>query len=213
MTRMKTTFPPRALYIRVFKRDRLLELWMQPAKGKPYELLQTYTVTAASGEIGPKRKEGDRQVPEGYYRIVGLNPNSRYHLSMRVNYPNASDKILSDPKHPGSDIFIHGKAVSIGCVAIGDEGIEHVYTLVEAVKNAGGDYPIVHLYPCKMDQAGYRSLFPNNVRIDADVARLWSELKVGYDLFEKERYLPKIKVNALGHYIVTSGVPKIKPAK
>lgn len=97
-----------------------------------------YPILAASGTLGPKLKEGDRQVPEGFYKISFLNPNSRFHLSMRVDYPNADDIAAAkadnrDTTNLGNDIMIHGGAASIGCVAIGDEPIEELFWLVATV--------------------------------------------------------------------------------
>jgi murein L,D-transpeptidase YafK len=95
-------------------------------------LIKTYPVLAASGAAGPKLREGDNQVPEGLYRISLLNPNSRFHLSLRVNYPNEFDRnmaALDGRTRLGGDIMIHGNAVSIGCLAIGDEGAEDLFVL------------------------------------------------------------------------------------
>lgn len=88
-----------------------------------------------SGGPGPKRRAGDRQVPEGFYEIDGLNPNSLFHLSLRVDYPNAEDRAAATVpvKELGGDIFVHGGAASIGCVALGDDAIEEVFTLVARV--------------------------------------------------------------------------------
>lgn len=125
------SYPQKKLALLAFKQERRLELW---AKDKlQWKYVTEYPITAASGSAGPKLKEGDRQVPEGIYRLVGLNPNSRFHLSMKVNYPNAFDlnKARKDRRTKlGYDIFIHGKAVSIGCIAIGDAAIEQLFVLV-----------------------------------------------------------------------------------
>jgi murein L,D-transpeptidase YafK len=93
-------------------------------------------VLAASGGPGPKLREGDLQVPEGVYRLTAFNPNSSYHLSLRVDYPNADDRAIAKAEgrtNLGGDIYIHGKAVSIGCLALGDAGIEELYVLVADV--------------------------------------------------------------------------------
>jgi len=95
-------------------------------------LIHRYPIQKLSGELGPKQREGDRQVPEGIYTIVALNPNSSYHLSMKLDYPNAFDRAraLEDGRsHPGSNIFIHGKALSVGCLAMGDVAIEELFVL------------------------------------------------------------------------------------
>lgn len=95
--------------------------------------LRSYPVLAASGGPGPKLRESDRQVPEGIYRLTAFNPNSSYPLSIRVDYPNADDRRVARAEgreRLGGDIYIHGKAVSIGCLAIGDEAVEELYVLL-----------------------------------------------------------------------------------
>ncbi|MDP6439327.1 MAG: L,D-transpeptidase family protein [Candidatus Brocadiia bacterium] len=124
-------YPPDRVALLAFKEERMLELWAR--KGDGWAFVRSYPVLAASGHAGPKLREGDRQVPEGVYRVAGLNPNSSYHLSMKLNYPNKYDwaRARRDGRaQPGSDIFIHGNAVSIGCLAMGDEAIEELFCLV-----------------------------------------------------------------------------------
>jgi murein L,D-transpeptidase YafK len=125
---------PKKLTLIGLKHERQLEVWGEH-KGE-YRYITTYPFTAFSGILGPKLKEGDKQIPEGIYKISYLNPNSKYHLSMRVNYPNAFDKKkakLENRTDLGSDIMIHGDKVTIGCVPIGDEKIEELYFLAEKV--------------------------------------------------------------------------------
>ncbi len=123
-------YPPREITLLALKQEKKLELWAR--NDGPFRLVRAYDILAASGTSGPKLRQGDRQVPEGIYRIDGLNPNSNYHLSMKLNYPNEFDLYhaeLEGRDQPGSDIFIHGRAVSIGCLAIGDEAIEQLFVL------------------------------------------------------------------------------------
>src|SRR5215212_2566913 len=125
--RAKVQYPPKRLALLVFKDEKRVAVW---ADG---HFIRAYPILAASGHAGPKLREGDYQVPEGLYRISGLNPNSSYHLSMRISYPNAFDQrkaALDRRTRLGGDIMMHGNAVSIGCVAIGDRAIEEVFTLV-----------------------------------------------------------------------------------
>jgi len=127
-------YPPAAVTMIALKAERRMELWVQ--HGDTWKFVKTYEIAGASGKLGPKLCEGDRQVPEGIYRIDGLNPNSSYHLSMRLNYPNAFDvecAKLDGRTRLGGDIFIHGKAVSIGCLAMGDEAIEELFVLVNRI--------------------------------------------------------------------------------
>ncbi len=95
-----------------------------------------YPLTAFSGRLGPKLREGDMQIPEGTYPLTALNPNSAFHLSVRVGYPNPFDEAWAAEEgrtNLGGDIYIHGKTASIGCIAIGDAAIEEVFYLVQAV--------------------------------------------------------------------------------
>jgi L,D-transpeptidase catalytic domain len=130
----KVDFPPKALTLVALKQEKKLELWARD--NKEFRLIHTYGIRAASGVAGPKLRLGDKQVPEGIYRIAGLNPNSNYHLSMKLNYPNEFDLFHAEEEgrmQPGSDIFIHGKAVSVGCLAMGDEAIEELFVLTAKV--------------------------------------------------------------------------------
>ncbi|RYF37241.1 MAG: hypothetical protein EOO38_26635, partial [Cytophagaceae bacterium] len=124
-------YPPRQVVLVFLKSEKTLSLFAAGAAGQP-KAVKTYPVLAASGKPGPKLRDGDRQVPEGIYRIESLNPNSAYHLSLRLNYPNEDDlryARLDRRTNLGGDIMIHGKRASIGCLAIGDESIEEIFTL------------------------------------------------------------------------------------
>lgn len=128
------SYPPRKVTFIALKQERKLEVWA----GDEGELrfIRDYNIWAASGVTGPKLRQGDKQVPEGIYRIVGLNPNSNYHLSMKLNYPNEFDWFHAEREgrfDPGSDIFIHGDSVSAGCLAMGDKAIEELFVLTAEV--------------------------------------------------------------------------------
>ena len=130
----KVSYPPREVTFIALKQEMKLELW---ARGSgEFRFIRDYHIQAASGVAGPKLRQGDRQVPEGIYRIVELNPNSHYHLSMKLNYPNEFDLLHARREGrsaPGSDILIHGKAASTGCLAMGDEAIEELFVLTAQV--------------------------------------------------------------------------------
>src|SRR4051812_28702290 len=145
-------WPPEELYLRAFKHERELEVWAG-ARGKQLTKVKTYPFCAASGELGPKRQEGDLQVPEGFYTIDLFNPTSTFHLSMRVSYPNESDRILG--RRPlGGAIMVHGNCVSIGCIAIQDDPIEELYVMtLDARAKMGRQVPI-HIFPRRLDAAG-----------------------------------------------------------
>jgi hypothetical protein len=130
----KVSYPPREVTFIALKQEKKLELWARDSG--EFCFIRDYYIQAASGVAGPKLRQGDRQVPEGIYRIAGLNPNSHYHLSMKIDYPNEFDLFHAWQEgrtDPGSDIFIHGKAASIGCLAMGDEAIEELFVLTAQV--------------------------------------------------------------------------------
>ena len=130
----KVSYPPREVTFIALKQEKKLELWARDSG--EFRFIRDYYIMAASGEAGPKLRQGDRQVPEGIYRIEGLNPNSHYHLSMKINYPNEFDLFHAWQEgrtDPGSDIFIHGKTASIGCLAMGDEAIEELFVLTAQI--------------------------------------------------------------------------------
>jgi murein L,D-transpeptidase YafK len=188
-----------SIFIQIFKAENLLELWGTDGK-HPYKKIKTYEICAASGQLGPKRKMGDRQVPEGFYEIDRFNPQSAFHLSLGINYPNASDKILSDARHPGGDIFIHGQCVSIGCVAITDPYIQELYVAAVEAKEAGQSRIPVYIFPFRMQETNvqkYTKRYP-----DKELTAFWTNLKEGYDYFEKNKKNPSIRVDTKGKYII-----------
>lgn len=131
----KAAWPPADIALVAIKDEKLIELHAR-SEGGAWKFVHRYPVTAASGIGGPKLRQGDKQVPEGVYRISFLNPHSRYHVSLRVNYPNAFDRQMAaaDGRHDlGGDIMIHGKAASIGCLAVGDEAAEELFVLAANV--------------------------------------------------------------------------------
>jgi hypothetical protein len=124
-------YPPARVTFIGLKEERVLQVYAAAADGE-FRHVCDYPILAASGVLGPKLHEGDRQVPEGIYRVPSLNPNSKFHLSLRLNYPNEFDSAKAAAegrKEPGTDIMIHGDAVSIGCVAVGDPAAEDLFVL------------------------------------------------------------------------------------
>lgn len=127
-------YPPKKLTFLAMKDEKQLEVWA--SNGGEYAFIRSYQIHKLSGKRGPKLREGDFQVPEGLYKIIGFNPNSAYHLSMKLNYPNKFDLLHAKQEgrtQPGTNIFIHGKAVSIGCLAMGDKTIEELFVLSKDV--------------------------------------------------------------------------------
>ena len=125
-------FPPHELSFLAFKDVRHLEVYARTTPDDAWRFVKDYRVLGASGTLGPKLMEGDRQVPEGFYRVDSLNPNSRYHLSIRLNYPNAFDREIAQRDgrfNLGGDIMIHGARASEGCLAMGDPAAEDLFVL------------------------------------------------------------------------------------
>lgn len=184
-------FPPRRLFIRIFKHEQVVEVW---ARGKSWKLAKTYPVCSASGDLGPKRQQGDMQVPEGFYTIDRFNAWSSYHLSLGLTYPNRSDRILGKKGNLGGDIFIHGDCVSIGCVAITDDLIREVYVLATLARSKGHRHIPVHIFPTRMDDAGMKRL------TDPELQDFWANLREGYEWFETKHTLPRVRVTKAGRY-------------
>jgi murein L,D-transpeptidase YafK len=194
----KVPYPPTGLFLRVIKDADLIEVWGQPRAGARYVKLVDYPVCARSGTLGPKRRRGDLQVPEGFYQVSGFNPASSFHLSFRLDYPNRSDRIRARAGNPGGDIFVHGACVTIGCLPITDEKIEELYLMVLDTHRATGQVP-VHLFPTRMDQAGMARL----QRLAAGKQSLlafWRELQPAWDAFERHRLPPQVRITDDGSY-------------
>jgi len=177
-------------FIRIFKESRELELWLQDDKAT-WRLFRTYPIACFSGTLGPKTREGDMQAPEGFYSFTAkqLNPASRYHLAFNIGYPNAYDLAQ---KRTGSLIMVHGDMCSIGCFAMTDPVIEEIYLVVEAALKRGGSVP-VHSFPFRMSAESLQAA-------DPAYRDFWQELLPGYEVFEKERRVPQIKVEK-GRYV------------
>ena len=195
-------WPARYVYIRSFKFDAQLEVWVKNNPKEKYSLFKTYRVCMQSGTMGPKRLQGDYQVPEGFYYINEFNPRSNYHLSLGLNYPNASDRILSDSLRPGGDIYIHGNCVSIGCVAVTDNDIEEIYVLTSYARDAGQEYIPVHIFPIKYDNKKSVEYFNNNLKNNPSLGPFSKQLKKAYDEFNGTKQVPLILIDRQGDYVV-----------
>jgi murein L,D-transpeptidase YafK len=189
---------PGEIFVRWFKREAVLELWARQPERR-FRLVASYPILASSGVPGPKRREGDRQVPEGFYEINRFNPKSDYHLSLGLNYPNAADLVHADPQQPGSDIFIHGKDVSIGCAPIGDEAIEELYL---AARDSGQARIAVHIFPARMSGEEWARFAAEEITRRPELADFWSQLQPVYEAFERSRLVPEISVTAEGRYVL-----------
>ena len=187
------------IYLRAFKSEQVVELWVQGDFESPYEKIKEYVFCERSGYLGPKRKRGDRQIPEGFYFIERFNPNSNYHLSLGINYPNPSDYELSPYSNLGGDIFIHGDCQTIGCIPITDDKIKEVYLFAVKAKNNGQHSIPVHVFPYKFDKSYPRSA-SNARQYDPKMDKFWTNLEGGYYYFENHKRPPFVHINEDGLY-------------
>lgn len=195
-------YPAAEVFFRAMKRDAIVELWANRAAGEPLKLIATFAVTRNSGGPGPKRVQGDAQVPEGFYEVDRFNPKSLYHLSLGLNYPNASDRLLSDHERPGGDIFIHGKCVSIGCLPLGDAAIEEAYLAALDSRTR----PVrVHIFPARMNAPDWPAWRDEKSEEKPMLKAFWTQLARGWELFEKDHRPPVVSVSKDGAYNCTNG--------
>lgn len=188
------------ILIQAFKLEKEFRVYVKKKTDKSWKLFRTWDFCVLSGALGPKRKEGDLQVPEGFYHVSWFNPNSNFHLSLKVNYPNASDKILSDREKPGGEIFIHGNCVSIGCIPLTDPIAEELYILaVEATKNGQVQIP-VYIYPCEMTEMKF-SILQSFYAEKTELIDFWKNLKEGFDKFSVVAEELNFTVDKSGKYI------------
>ncbi|MFN8309256.1 MAG: L,D-transpeptidase family protein [Chitinophagales bacterium] len=183
------------IYIRAFKQELLLQVWVKHPSGR-FVRYDNFKICAASGRPGPKRRQGDKQVPEGFYRIVVFNPLSKYRLSMGIDYPNSSDSIKSKALNLGGDIYIHGECSSIGCLAMGDR-IDELYALAVMAREGGQQEIPVHIFPFRMSE----KIFANYVQPKNRNMAFWTNLQQGFLYFEKRRQLPEVSVDNRGGYV------------
>jgi len=193
-------WPTCEVFLRAFKSQNDLELWARNNPSEAFKLVKTFRVCAISGALGPKRQQGDRQVPEGYYFIDDFNANSEYHLSLEINYPNYSDQTQTKGARPGGNIFIHGGCLTVGCLPMGDDGISEIYTACLGARINGQEHIPVHIYPTRMTPKGINYLmssYPGNT----EKHQFWASLKSGYDYFEQNHQLAPVLYGADGKYL------------
>jgi murein L,D-transpeptidase YafK len=187
------------ILLRIFKEESQLEVWKQNLDGQ-YALLKAYPICRWSGALGPKKKEGDRQAPEGFYAITPaqMNPNSNYYLAFNTGYPNAFDRAWG---RTGSELMVHGDCSSRGCYAMTDEQIQEIYALAREAFYGGQQDFQLQAYPFRMtalNMARHR----NNPNF-----AFWKEIKQGYDAFEATRQAPKVAV-CEKRYVFNAAAPE-----
>jgi murein L,D-transpeptidase YafK len=183
-------YPPRRVLLRAFKEDRALELWAGGKSGA-LKLVRTYPICASSGGLGEKTREGDGQVPEGFYEVSALNPASQFLLSLRVSYPNARDRALH---HTGGDIFIHGSCVTIGCIPIEDGPLQELYVIAADARAAGARL-LVEIFPGR-NWDGLLKKADGRPALRA----FWENLREGDAIFLERGEPPGVSVDKRGRY-------------
>ncbi len=196
----KINYPAHEVYLRFFKAHNEAELWARNDDTSKFTLVKSYRMCALSGSLGPKRWEGDRMVPEGFYFIDDFNPKSDFYLSLLLNYPNYTDLVKGDKVKPGGDIYIHGGCVTVGCLPMTDPVIMELYTLCLSAKIAGQQYIPVHIYPIRFDRKGLDFL-GREYGSDTTKQRFWVNLKGEYDYFEKNKRLTPVMYTPDGRYV------------
>ena len=174
------------IYIRAFKTEKKLELWAKNDCDSVFVKIKEYNICELSGNIGPKRRSRDLQVPEGFYYISDLNPYSKYFLSMEINYPNASDSIRGVKGRLGNEIFIHGDCLSSGCLAMSDANIKELFIYCAEAYCRGQGKIGVTIFPARLTDEKYSQLVSKYSK-DKDKISLWGDLKKDYDLFEQSK--------------------------
>ncbi len=175
--------PGAPVFIRVFKEDFELELWLQ--RGDRFELFATYPICRFSGELGPKLRQGDRQAPEGVYTVARsqLNPASRWHRSFNLGFPNALDRSHA---RTGSYLMVHGGCSSVGCYAMTNAVVDEIWALVTGALGGGQNRFQVQVFPFRLTEAAIAA------RQGHRWAGFWRDLKPAYDLFEATRIPPQV---------------------
>lgn len=186
------------LFLRAFKQEQVLEVWGKEKEHIRFKKLIDYPFCTFSGKLGPKRKEGDLQIPEGIYKIDRFNPKSKFHLSLGLDYPNKSDRILGDKSAPGSDIFIHGGCSSVGCIPITDDKIRALYFLANEAKKNGQGTIEVHIFPTEMTQTNLSELYQQWPQHQS----FWANLVPIFEAFEEKKKTVNFSVNEKGQYVV-----------
>jgi murein L,D-transpeptidase YafK len=177
--------PGSPVFIRIFKKEAELELWMEV--GKRFELFATYPICNWSGTLGPKLTEGDKQSPEGLYVIGGrqLRQSARWRRSLDLGFPNTFDRAL---RRTGSDLLIHGGCTSEGCYAMTDPVIDEIFWLSDTAIEEGQRRIQVHAFPFRMTVENMTA------HTNSEWHGFWSNLKEAYDLFERTRRPPAVSV-------------------
>jgi murein L,D-transpeptidase YafK len=192
-------YPCANILYRGIKANNELELWARNSNQDTFTLIKLYKICALSGILGPKRYEGDKQVPEGFYFISDFKPNSNYHLSMLLNYPNYSDQMEGDKQQPGGDIYIHGACMTVGCLPMTDPIIEEIYTISINARTQGQLNIPVHIYPIRYTQKSL-DYIGREYKNEDEKQKFWVNIKRAYDYFETTHKILPVMYDENGDY-------------
>lgn len=194
-------YPAEEIYLRTFKHERIMELWARSRGDSTFTLIKEYPVCALPGQLGPKQQIGDFQVPEGFYFIDDFNPRSSFHLSLRVSYPNLSDRMRGEALSLGGDIYVHGGCETVGCIPVENHNIKEIYWMAARAMDAGQRIIPIHIFPSRMDDSSLRWL-EDTFQPEPRLLDFWHNLAEGYQYFENTRQVPWITVAQDGRYAV-----------
>jgi len=188
------------LLVLAYKKEKILDIYAKKKTSDRYVKIHSYKICDVSGKLGPKRKQGDKQVPEGFYHVDRFNPTSQYHLSFRINYPNASDIIKSKYKNNlGGDIYVHGSCATVGCLPMTDYYMDEIYIFAIHAKNNSQQKIPFYIFPFDMKDENMK-IYTDIYKENKELISFWNNLKKGYDIFYSSYNELKIKVNKNGDY-------------
>lgn len=175
------------IFIRIFKEERMLEIWYGKKNGQ-FKRFTDYPICYYSGPLGPKKYQGDKVSPEGFYKVSrsALNPYSQYYRSFDLGFPNQYDRFKG---YTGNYLMVHGDCVSVGCYAMTDKQMDEIYKLVAASLKGGQESVSVHVFPFRMTDARL------NREKNSPHYKFWVELKEGYDYFEQYKRVPNVGIS------------------
>lgn len=188
------------ILIVAYKEEKVLEIFAKNSKDRNYKKLVAYPICQQSGRLGPKWKQGDLQVPEGFYQIDRFNPVSTYYLSLGINYPNKADYLRSDAVDRGGDIFIHGECVTVGCLPMTNDLIQEIYLYAIQARQNGQENIPVYIFPFRMTKENM-STHQEKFKGDEVLLNFWKNLKTGFDTFEKDKTPISFSVDKKGLYV------------
>lgn len=186
------------ILIRVYKLERQVELWIKNKQDEKFIKVKQFKVCFSSGIMGPKRRKHDLQVPEGFYEVNSFLPTSSNFLSLGINYPNSSDRILGEKGNLGGSIAIHGTCASVGCLPITNDLMKELYICAVEAKNNGQKIVPVRIFPCRLSPVNYKEIISDS--LNHSFLGLWEDLKIEYDYFNRYQQVRYFKVLSNGRH-------------